>query len=269
MRYTVLTLFPDIVDAYFANSIMAKALERGIIKYRAINIRDYALDKHHTCDDAPYGGGAGMLMLPEPLGRALESAGAVNRYDPSPAAIGGHKEKRPRVIYLSPAGRPFNQALARNLATEKELILVCGRYEGIDERIIDAFADDEISVGDYVLSSGEVAALALIDATYRLVDEVIKAASLDEESFNRGLLEYPQYTRPEIYGTLKVPEVLLSGHHENIRRWRLLKRVERTLSLRPDLIRDGEERLLFDEETRKIIEQKRLTTHEWSDEGEK
>jgi tRNA (guanine37-N1)-methyltransferase len=240
MKYTVLSLFPEIIDAYFASSIMAKAVSRGIVEYRPVNIRDFALDKHHTCDDAPYGGGAGMLMLPEVLGRALESV--------TGAASGP-------VIYLSPGGRPFTQDLAKELAREEELILLCGRYEGIDQRIIDSYADREISVGDYVLSSGEVAALALIDATYRLVDRVITAESLEEESFSDGLLEYPQYTRPEIYGTLQVPEVLLSGHHENIRRWRLRKRVEKTLALRPDLIRRGEEAGLFDEETRKLIQE--------------
>jgi len=226
---------------------MAKAIQRGIIQYQAVNIRDFAADKHKTCDDAPYGGGPGMLMLAEPIGRALEAAlcGEVQK---------GTKSRR--VIYLSPSGRPFNQAMARELAAEKELVLLCGRYEGIDQRIIDAYVDDEVSVGDYVLSSGEVAALIIIDATCRLVEQVITPASLEEESFERGLLEYPQYTRPEIYCTLKVPEVLLSGHHENIRRWRLEKRVEKTLALRPDLIRYGQERLLFDEETRKIIEEK-------------
>jgi tRNA (guanine37-N1)-methyltransferase len=248
MRYTVLTLFPEICDAYFANSIMARAVERGIVEYRAINIRDYAFDRHRTCDDAPYGGGPGMLMLAEPLGLALEAVQASGTGQ--------------RVIYLSPSGRPFNQKLARELAAEKELILLCGRYEGIDQRIIDSYVDEEISVGDYVLSSGEVAALIIIDATYRLVEQVITPASLEEESFDRLLLEYPQYTRPEVYGTLKVPEVLLSGHHENIRRWRLEKRVEKTLAARPDLIRLGEERFLFDDETRKIIEEKRRKTGE-------
>jgi tRNA (guanine37-N1)-methyltransferase len=244
MKYTVLTLFPEITDAYFANSIMAKALDRGIIEYEAVNIRDFALDKHHTCDDAPYGGGAGMLMLAEPLGRALETT------------FSGFAGKQ-RVIYLTPSGRPFNQYIAEELAAEKRLVLICGRYEGIDQRIIDLYVDDEISVGDYVLSSGEVAALIVIDATYRLVEQVITPESLTEESFSSGLLEYPQYTRPEIYASLKVPEVLLSGHHENIRRWRLEKRVEKTMAVRPDLIPRGEERLLFDEETRKIIEEKR------------
>ncbi|MDR2618718.1 MAG: tRNA (guanosine(37)-N1)-methyltransferase TrmD [Treponema sp.] len=267
MKYTVLTLFPEIIDAYFASSIMAKAVARGIVEYRSVNIRDYALDRHRTCDDAPYGGGPGMLMLPEPLGRALEAAGAVNRFggqQPDAAPAPGLA----RVVYLSPSGRPFDQALARELAAEKELILLCGRYEGIDQRIIDAYADDEISVGDYVLSSGEVAALAVIDATYRLVEQVITPASLEEESFSGGLLEYPQYTRPEIYGTLKVPEVLLSGHHENIRRWRLEKQVEKTLALRPDLIRLGEEKGLFDGGTRKIIEAIRSRGPEGSGKGE-
>ncbi|MDR0878641.1 MAG: tRNA (guanosine(37)-N1)-methyltransferase TrmD [Treponema sp.] len=248
MKYTVLTLFPEITDAFFANSIMAKAVDKGIITYQVINIRDYAQDKHHTCDDAPYGGGPGMLMLSEPLGRALEAAGAKK---------GVSHPFKPRVIYLTPSGRPFNQALAKELAGEDELILLCGRYEGIDQRIIDRYVDDEISIGDYVLSSGEAAALVIIDATYRLVDQVITSESLDEESFSGGLLEYPQFTRPEVYDTMRVPEVLLSGHHANIRRWRLEKRVEKTLALRPDLIRRGEEAGLFDEETVSIIEELR------------
>jgi tRNA (guanine37-N1)-methyltransferase len=248
MKYTVLSLFPEITDAYFASSIMAKAVSRGIVAYRGVNIRDFAPDKHRTCDDAPYGGGAGMLMLAEPLGRALEFAGAGRSASPA-----GEAGPPPRVIYLSPSGRPFTQDLAQELAREEELILLCGRYEGIDQRIIDLYVDEEISLGDYVLSSGEAAALALIDATYRLVDRVINPASLTEESFSGGLLEYPQYTRPEEYAMLKVPEVLLSGHHENIRRWRLRKQVEKTLALRPDLIRRGLEAGLFDAETCKII----------------
>jgi tRNA (guanine37-N1)-methyltransferase len=266
MKYTVLSLFPEIIDAYFKSSIMAKAVERGIIAYRSINIRDFAFDKHHTCDDAPYGGGAGMLMLAEPLGRALEAAGARKSFlhaGSEPCSQAGTAEEAPaseaaagrrnRVIYLSPSGKPFCQALAREFAGEESLILLCGRYEGIDQRIIDLYVDDEVSVGDYVLSSGEVAALAIIDASYRLVDQVIKVESLKEESFSGGLLEYPQYTRPEMYATIQVPEVLLSGHHENIRRWRLEKRIEKTLALRPDLIRQGLETGLFDDEVCKII----------------
>ena len=248
MKYTVLTLFPEITDAFFANSIMAKAIKRGIIEYRAVNIRDFAADKHKTCDDAPYGGGPGMLMLPEPLDLAIKSV--------LPAENAAEK---PRIIYLSPSGRQFNQKAAHELAAEKELILICGRYEGIDQRIIDRYVDDELSVGDYVLSSGEVAALAVIDATYRLVDSVICAESLEEESFSDGLLEYPQFTRPEIFDTMKVPEVLLSGHHEQIRLWRLEKRVEKTMRLRPDLIQKGRETApdgsrVFNDEIIKIID---------------
>ncbi len=272
MTFTVLTLFPDIVDAYFANSIMAKAISRGVVACRSINIRDYATDKHHKCDDAPYGGGAGMLMLSEPLGRALEAAGARSKIAgvgnseavpesgaaaPEPAAAAGTElaEARPRVVFLTPSGRPFNQALAAEFARERDLILLCGRYEGIDQRIIDAYVDDEVSIGDYVLSSGEVAALAVIDATYRLVDGVITAESLTEESFSDGLLEYPQYTRPELYGTLRVPEVLLSGHHEHIRRWRLRKRLEKTLRVRPELIRSALASGAFDAEMRAILQE--------------
>jgi tRNA (guanine37-N1)-methyltransferase len=269
MTYTVLSLFPGIIGAYFASSIMARAVKAGHVAYRSINIRDYAFDRHRTCDDAPYGGGAGMLMMAEPLGRALEAAGAEpcpafppETADPVWEAPGGREDQRrrgggKRVLYLSPSGRPFTQERARELAALDELILLCGRYEGIDQRIIERYVDEELSVGDYVLSSGEVAALAVIDATYRLVKEVITPESLEEESFSGGLLEYPQYTRPEIYGTLQVPEILLSGHHENIRRWRLERRVEKTLALRPDLIRRGEEMNLFDAETRRVIGEQR------------
>ncbi|MDR2793934.1 MAG: tRNA (guanosine(37)-N1)-methyltransferase TrmD [Treponema sp.] len=269
MKYTVLSLFPDIVDAFMQSSIMAKAIERGFVAYQAVNIRNFAFDKHKTCDDAPYGGGAGMLMLPEPLGCALESVGVRNRFETrrlsgkmggteaadSACPVDTRCPPKKKVIYLTPSGKSFTQALAKEFATEQEeLVLLCGRYEGIDQRIIDAYVDEEVSVGDYVLSSGEVAALAVIDATYRLIERVISPLSLEEESFGNGLLEYPQWTRPEKYGTLTVPDILLSGHHENIRRFRLRKRVEKTLSFRPDLIRKGLEEHLFDAETCKIID---------------
>ncbi len=264
MKYTVLTLFPEIVNTFFEASIMAKAVDRGILRYRTINIRDFAPDKHHTCDDSPYGGGAGMLMMPLPLGRALEDAGAKKHQDGEEIPV------KARVVYLSPSGKPFTQALAQELAKEEELILVCGRYEGIDQRVIDAYVDDEISIGDYVISSGEVAALVVIDATYRLIDRVITAESLEEESFSDGLLEYPQYTRPEIYDRMQVPDILLSGHHKNIRRWRLIKRIEKTLSVRPDLIQKGLESGLFDAETRKLIEEIKESAGKMTDsEGER
>jgi tRNA (guanine37-N1)-methyltransferase len=266
VKYTALSLFPDIIDAFMRHSIMAKAIERGLVAYQSVNIRDFAFDRHKVCDDAPYGGGAGMLMLPEPVGRALEYVGVKNRFESRPLSGGrdGDEETvvapavasavKKRVVYLTPSGRSFTQAVAHGLAAEQELVLLCGRYEGMDQRIIDAYVDDEISVGDYVLSSGEVAALVVIDATYRLVEQVISPLSLEEESFGRGLLEYPQWTRPEKYGTLKAPDILLSGHHENIRRWRLRKQVEKTLAFRPDLIKKGLEEHRFDAETRKIID---------------
>jgi len=220
MKFHVLTLFPEIPRAFFETSIMAKAVEKGIIAYDLVNIRDFAFDKHKTCDDSPYGGGAGMLMLPEPLGRALESVEA----------------KKKRVIYVTPSGKPFTQKLAKELSHEEELVFICGRYEGVDQRIIDSWVDDEISIGDYVLSSGEIAATVIIDAVYRLVEGVISKESLEEESYSNGLLEYPQYTRPEVYNGMKVPDVLVSGHHENIRKWRLEKQIAKTLANRPDLI---------------------------------
>jgi tRNA (guanine37-N1)-methyltransferase len=266
VRYTVLTLFPEITDAFFASSIMAKAISRGIVACRSVNIRDFAPDRHHTCDDAPYGGGAGMLMMAEPLGRALEAVGVVSRAEPAAAdsasagsAAAPEAGPKRRVVYLSPAGRPFTQERAAELAGLDELVLLCGRYEGIDQRIIDLYVDDEISLGDYILSSGEAAALVVIDATCRLIDRVISAESLKEESFSGGLLEYPQYTRPEVYAMLKVPELLLSGHHEHIRRWRLKKRVEKTLAMRPDLIAKGEAAGIFDAETMKLIKEVRDT----------
>ena len=220
MRFNVLTLFPEIPAAFFESSIMAKAVERGLITYNLVNIRAFAYDKHRTCDDLTYGGGAGMLLLPQPLSLALDSVQAAEK----------------RVIYVTPSGKPFTQACAAELAREKELVFICGRYEGIDQRIIDEYVDDEISLGDYVMSSGELAALVIIDAVYRLIDGVISRESLEEESFSDGLLEYPQYTRPQIFRDRAVPEVLLSGHHEHIRKWRLAQRIKKTLAMRPDLL---------------------------------
>lgn len=220
MRFNVLTLFPEIPAAFFESSIMAKAVERGLITYNLVNIRDFAYDKHRTCDDLTYGGGAGMLLLPQPLALTLDSVQAAEK----------------RVIYVTPSGKPFTQACATELAREKELVFICGRYEGIDQRIIDEYVDDEISLGDYVMSSGELAALVIIDAVYRLIDGVISRESLEEESFSDGLLEYPQYTRPQIFRDRAVPEVLLSGHHEHIRKWRLEQRIRKTLAMRPDLL---------------------------------
>ncbi|MCR5385864.1 MAG: tRNA (guanosine(37)-N1)-methyltransferase TrmD [Treponema sp.] len=239
MKFTVLTLFPQIPQAFFENSIMAKAVEKGIIAYDLVNIRDFALDKHKTCDDSPYGGGAGQLMGPEPLGRALESV----------------KANRKHVIYVTPGGKQFTQSKALELSRKDELVIICGRYEGIDQRIIDYYVDEEISIGDYVMSSGEVSATVIIDTVYRLIDGVISSESLDEESYSDGLLEYPQYTRPPVYKGMEVPEVLLSGNHENIRKWRLKKRLEKTLANRPDLIMQARIKGQLTLEAEKMIEE--------------
>ncbi|MGI5172565.1 tRNA (guanosine(37)-N1)-methyltransferase TrmD [Treponema sp. OMZ 840] len=257
MKFYVLTLFPEIVHSFFESSIMAKAVQKGIIAYELVNIRDFAFDKHKTCDDTPYGGGAGMLMLPGPLDCALQSVLGTRK---APQAAGGAKKKvrkrkegEPRVIYVTPSGKPFTQKMAAELSREKKLVFICGRYEGIDQRIIDKWVDDEISVGDFVLSSGEIAAEVVIDAVYRLVDGVISAESLAEESFSGGLLEYPQYTKPEVFDGMKVPEVLLSGNHERIRLWRLKKRVAKTLAVRPDMIWAAREAGLLETETENCV----------------
>lgn len=247
MKFHVLTLFPEIPRAFFESSIMAKAVDRGIIAYDLVNIRDFAFDKHKTCDDSPYGGGAGMLMLPEPLNLGLKSVCSKIKEEQGPKA-------KKRVIYVTPSGKPFTQKLAQDLSQEDNLIFICGRYEGIDQRIIDTWVDDEISIGDYVMSSGELAATVIIDAVYRLVDGVISSDSLSEESHTDGLLEYPQYTHPEVFCGKKVPEVLLSGHHENIRKWRLRKRLEKTLRVRPDMIAKARENGQLSKEAEKMIE---------------
>ena len=246
MNFHVLTLFPEIPRAFFETSIMKKAVDKGIIAYDLVNIRDFAFDKHKTCDDSPYGGGAGMLMLPEPLNLGLKSVCSKIKEEQ------GSKAKK-RVIYVTPSGKPFTQKLAQDLSQEDNLIFICGRYEGIDQRIIDTWVDDEISIGDYVMSSGELAATVIIDAVYRLVDGVISSDSLSEESHTDGLLEYPQYTHPEVFCGKKVPEVLLSGHHENIRKWRLRKRLEKTLRVRPDMIAKARENGQLSKEAEKMI----------------
>jgi tRNA (guanine37-N1)-methyltransferase len=220
MKIDVLSLFPGILEGFFTSSIMARAVERGLVSYTLTDIRDYATDKHRKCDDEIFGGGAGMLMLPGPVSAALDAVEA----------------DKARVVYVTPGGRLFNQAYARELAAEERIVLVCGRYEGLDQRVIDKYVTDEISIGDYVLSSGETAALVIVDAIYRLIPGVITGESLEEESFEGGLLEYPQYTRPAVYDSMKVPDVLVSGHHANIVKWRMKKRLEKTLLYRPDLL---------------------------------
>ncbi len=239
MKFTVLTLFPEIPRAFFETSIMAKAVEKGIIAYDLVNIRDFAFDKHKTCDDKPYGGGAGQLLMAEPLGKALDSVKAYKKH----------------VIYVTPSGKTFSQAKAQELSQKDEIVFICGRYEGIDQRIIDLYVDDEISIGDYVMSSGELAATVIVDSVYRLVKDVITPESLDEESYSGGLLEYPQYTHPAVYKDLAVPEVLLSGNHELIRKWRLKKRIQKTLANRPDLVSMARLKGELTSEAEKMIEE--------------
>lgn len=216
----VLTLFPEMFPGPLAHSIAGKALDQGIWGLETVDIRTFAGNKQHSVDDAPFGGGASMVMCPEVVDAALTAAA----------------DRRGPVIYLSAKGRPFDQAKARELASAPVVTLLCGRYEGIDERVIESHALDEISIGDYVLSGGEPAATVIIDACVRLLPGVIgNAQSLVEESFERGLLEYPHYTRPPSWRGRKVPEVLLSGHHEKIRTWRLAQAEKITRERRPDL----------------------------------
>ena len=260
MKFYVLTLFPEIPRAFFENSIMAKAVEKGIIAYELVNIRDFAFDKHKTCDDSPYGGGAGMLMKTEPLCKALESVKVKSKFLDDGTVKKTKKSKKnktkgKRVIYVTPSGKPLTQKLAYELSQEEELVFICGRYEGIDQRVIDSYVDDEISIGDYVLSSGELAATVIIDSVYRLVGGVISSESLEEESFSDGLLEYPQYTRPEVFKGMKVPDVLLSGHHENIRKWRLKKRLAKTLQNRPEMISSARLSGKLTDEAEQMIEE--------------
>lgn len=220
MKITILTLFPEITEGFFNSSIMAKAVEKELIEYSTVNIRDFAFDRHRTCDDYPYGGGAGMVLKPEPLASALDSVDGLSR----------------RVVYPSPSGVAFTQHYAEELAESDDLVFICGRYEGVDQRIIDMYVDDEISIGDYVISSGEIAVLVIVDAVYRLLDGVINGKSLMEESFMNGLLEYPHYTRPADFRGMKVPDILISGHHAKIDEWRHQKQVEKTRRNRPDLL---------------------------------
>jgi tRNA (guanine37-N1)-methyltransferase len=222
VNFTIVTLFPAMFESPLNHSILKKAQEKGLISIVLVNPRDYTTDRHRITDDYPYGGGQGMVMKPEPLVAAIEDVKI--------------RMPRAKVILLSPRGRVFNQASAAELTKEEELVLICGRYEGVDERVKD-FIDDEISIGDYTISGGEPAAIVVIDAVSRLVPGVLgNAESAGDESFSNGLLEYPQYTRPEEFRGAKVPEALLSGDHERIRQWRRQMSIQQTQKRRPDLI---------------------------------
>ncbi|MBE7082321.1 MAG: tRNA (guanosine(37)-N1)-methyltransferase TrmD [Clostridiales bacterium] len=219
MRIDILTLFPEMFGS-LKESIIKRATDKNLVEINIIQIRDFSLDPHKKTDDIPYGGGAGMVMTPQPL------------YD----AINSVKTDKSHVVYLSPRGRVFKQGIAKEFCSHEHLILICGHYEGIDQRIIDLCVNEELSIGDYVLTGGEIPAMVVVDSVVRLLDGVITSESLSEESFSSNLLEYPQYTRPQTFMGLDVPEVLLSGHHANIEKWRKEKSLEITQKNRPDLL---------------------------------
>ncbi|MGV1099416.1 tRNA (guanosine(37)-N1)-methyltransferase TrmD [Thiovibrio sp. JS02] len=223
MRFDVLTIFPELLDSPLKEGIIRRAQQAGQVRIVAHDVRDYALDKHAMTDDRPFGGGEGMVMKPEPLAAAVRDVQAQG-------------PEKGRVVLLSPQGRPYTQAKAEELAGCARLLLVCGRYEGVDERFAAHYVDEEISIGDYILTGGELAALVLIDSVTRLLPGVLGCAdSAEYDTFSRGGLKYPQYTRPRVFEEAEVPEVLLSGDHAAIGRWRLIVSVERTLAKRPDL----------------------------------
>lgn len=233
-KIKILTLFPEYFDSFKSTSIIKRAIEKEKVAIETINFRDYTTDKHNNVDDTCFGGGAGMLLSPQPIIDCLKN----------------NNPNGSKVVMLSPQGKVFNQQLAHELASEDEIILLCGHYEGFDERIRD-YVDEEISIGDYVLTGGEVGAIVVSDALIRLNDGVIRKSSHEDDSFENGLLEYPQYTKPVEFDGKRVPDVLLSGHHENIRKWRLKKSLEKTLIRRPDLL---EKKVLNDEETKLLKE---------------
>ena len=237
MKLDIVTIFPRMVEAGLAEGVISRGIERRILDIQVHDLRDYTTDRHRSVDDVPYGGGPGMVMKPEPLARAVEDI-RMRRGEPG------------AVILLSPQGRKFTQIEAGRMSALPHLVLLCGRYEGMDERVRTAVATDELSIGDYVLSGGELAALVIVDAVSRLVPGVVgDAQSVEDDSFSRGLLDYPHYTRPAEFAGRTVPEVLLSGHHAEVRKWRKRAALERTLDRRPELLADAS----LDEEEREML----------------
>ncbi|MBI5893274.1 MAG: tRNA (guanosine(37)-N1)-methyltransferase TrmD [Deltaproteobacteria bacterium] len=241
MRYDVLTIFPDFFESPLNQTILKRAIARGLISVNVHDIRDYTLDKHRNVDDSPYGGGSGMVMAAQPIVAAAEDIRAKR----------GASESL-KIILATPQGRPFEQKIARELAGFKNIMIICGRYEGIDERVIDILNPDEISIGDYVLSGGELPALVIIDAVSRYIPDVLGSeTSVEMDTFSHGLLKYPQYTRPEEFMGLKAPSALLSGNHKEVERWRRRESLKRTLEKRPDLL----EKIELSEEDKIIIKE--------------
>ena len=253
MRFHILTLFPEMVMQGLNTSIIGRGMERGLLSIEAIDIRDFAENKHNRVDDYPYGGGAGMVMQAGPVVKACRSV---------EERIG----RKPRVIYMTPQGRVFTQAIAEELSKEEDLIFLCGHYEGIDERALDAVVTDHMSIGDYVLTGGELPAMVMIDSISRLVPGVLhNEDSTSSESHQNFLLEYPQYTRPEIFEGVPVPPVLLSGHHANIEKWRREQSLKRTWERRPDLLEKAE----LTEKDRKYLEELKNQKNPETPAGEK
>ena len=239
MKFDIVTIFPRMVQAGLAEGVVSRGIERGLLDVQVYDLRDYTTDRHRSVDDEPYGGGPGMVMKPEPLARAVED-------------IRARRGEADTVVLLSPTGRTFTQAEAGRMSRLRHVVLLCGRYEGMDDRVRTGVATEELSIGDYVLSGGEVAALVVVDAIGRLVPGVVgDSRSVEEDSFSRGLLDYPHYTRPAECSGHAVPEVLLSGHHEEVRRWRRKTALRRTFERRPDLLDtaalDDEDRAMVDE----------------------
>lgn len=248
MNIHIMTLFPEMVMGGLNTSITGRAISKGILSIEAVNIRDYAFNKHNSVDDYPYGGGAGMLMQAEPVYQCYQAiVDKIQTQDETDQDYPVEK-KKPRVLYMSPQGKTFTQGMAEELAQEEELIFLCGHYEGIDERVLDEIVTDYVSIGDYVLTGGELPAMVMVDAVSRMVPGVLhNDVSAEFESFQDNLLEYPQYSRPEIWHEQQVPPVLLSGHHANIEKWRREQSVIRTAKNRPDLLEKAD---LTEEEKR-------------------
>lgn len=239
MNFHILTLFPEMIEQGLNTSITGRAISNGLLSIEAVNIRDYAFNKHQSVDDYPYGGGAGMLMQAEPVYLAYEAVRKkiAERKPETGSDDETVKEKKLRVVYLSPQGDVFSQGMAEELAKEEDLVLLCGHYEGIDERVLEEIVTDYVSIGDYVLTGGELPAMVMVDAISRLVPGVLhNNVSAEFESFQDNLLEYPQYSRPEEWHGKKVPPVLMSGHHANIEKWRREQSILRTYERRPDLL---------------------------------